>query len=157
MIQWEEEKTCQPKQCKNKLYTEICCQITSHAMRKTYKQVEKVRITLEKQKPLPVCTNLFWKIMQLFCAHDINYLINQKKLIVLEDCHYDWRFVCCLTWDFCQNRSPDELNANSFQDHKSATQNTSHEPTPHPQTSPDKEKIDPDFRSWNLVPIQRHN
>ena len=59
LIQWEERKTCQPKRCKNKLYSEIRYEITSHAIREIYKQVKKIRIACEKPEPLPICTNLF--------------------------------------------------------------------------------------------------
>ena len=143
LIQWEEGKTRQPKRCKDKLYAEICCQITPHAMREISKQVEKIWIGSEKQEPLPVCTNSFRKTMQLPCAYDINRYISQKKSIPFDDCHYHWRLVRCPIWDSrwskgldeswngspdgSPNRSPDLSNAN--QKHKSATQNASPEPT----------------------------
>lgn len=80
LIQWEEGKTRQPKRCKNKLYSEIRCQITPHAMREIYKQVERIRIASEKQEPLSVCTNSYRETMQLPCAHDINRYISKKKI-----------------------------------------------------------------------------
>ena len=96
--------------------------------------------------------------MQLPCAHDINHLISQKKSIPLENCHYHWRFVRCPIWDSRRNRSPDGPNANPSLEHESATQDTSREPSPHSQTPPDREEIDPDFGSRNPdLPIQRHN
>lgn len=63
LIQWEEGKTRQPKRCKDKLYPEICSQITPHAMREKCKQVERIRIASEKQELLPVRTNSFRETM----------------------------------------------------------------------------------------------
>lgn len=49
-----------PKGCKdNKLYAEIRYQITPHATREIYKQVERIRVASEKQEPLTTCLHQF--------------------------------------------------------------------------------------------------
>ena len=126
-------------------------------MREIYNQVERIRIASEKQEPLPIYTTSFRETIQLPCAHDIDHLITQKKSIPLEDCHYHWRFVRCSIWDSRRNMSPNGPNANPSLQHGSATQNNSREPTPNPQTPPDREDVDSDFESQShKSPVQRH-
>ena len=40
LIQWEENKTQQPRRCKNKLYAKICYQINLYVVREIYKHIE---------------------------------------------------------------------------------------------------------------------
>lgn len=102
--------------------------------------------------------------MQFPCAHNINPYISQKKSFPLDDCHYHWRFIRCPIWDSrwskdldrSRNRSPVESNAN--QEYESVTENTSHEPTSHPQTPPNREETDPNLGLQNPeLSVPNHN
>ena len=103
--------------------------------------------------------------MQLLCAHEIDYLITQKKSIPFEYVHWHWHFVCCLVWDFRQNKSPERPNANLSPQQvgsrqtrnllipRSPTQeDNSREPTPTPRTLSNGEDIDSDFESQSHEP-----
>lgn len=92
MIQWEEGKTRLPKHCKDNLCTEICYQVSPHAIRQIQKQVEKSRTALDKKVQLPDCTESFRKSMGLPCAHELQWCIYEKKPIPIECIHWHWRF-----------------------------------------------------------------
>ena len=103
--------------------------------------------------------------MQLLFAHEIDYLISQKKSISLEDVHWHWRFIRCPVWDSRQNRSPKGPNANpssqqvdAGQIHsplvpKSPTSDNSRELTPIPQIPSNGEDMDSDFESQSHEPF----
>lgn len=77
----QEGKTRQPK---DKLYAEIRCQISPHAIREIHKQIERSLDAIDKKVQLSPCTTSFRETMQLPCAHELDWLMYQEKPIPIK-------------------------------------------------------------------------